>query len=124
MKETTNEKKLKFVLLSVFALFLSNCSGIEYVGSEHNDFKNAPKYPISISKAIEISKPYLDETFKQRSAKRSDQFSKEPVVWVSIKGDWYYIVKDNYSSYTPGFYLNHAVKIHKETGQLVKPENL
>ena len=49
----------------------------------------------------------------------SDQ---KPTDIVTRKGDWYYVVRDNYSAMYAGFYLPHAVKVHAQTGEVIEPQ--
>ncbi|MEM7467265.1 MAG: hypothetical protein AAF387_10310 [Pseudomonadota bacterium] len=108
-------------LLTAFLIILG-CSGETHFGSDHEGFGNFPETPIPVEVAIEISQPYLAETFTLRQASRETNSNKDPVTWVTLRDGWYHIVKDNYPSYSPGFYLKHAVKINSITGEIIEPE--
>jgi hypothetical protein len=117
------KKIMKQILLLLPLLLISACNNnIDYLGSELNNFTAAPDHPITIPRAIEISKPYLDKTFKLRIKDRENPSAEKPVVYVTIKKGWYYLVKDNHPSYTPGFYLKHAAQVNVKTGELIEPK--
>lgn len=103
-------------------LLIVGCKSNEtYFGSTYSGFDGFPKTEIDIDKAIELSEPYLESTFILRKKNRNTNSTKEPVIWVTLKDNWYYIVKDNYPSYTPNFYLRHAVRINSKNGEIIKP---
>ncbi len=92
-----------------------------YVGSTYSGFDDFPNTKISVQKAIELSEPYLEKTFELRKVGRDFVPEKQTDIWVTLKNNWFYVVKDNYPSYTPGFYMKHAVKIHSDTGEIIQP---
>jgi len=118
-------KHLSTILFCMFIatnLFFNGCNNKKiYSGSDYSGFDDFPPNPISVQDAIRLAEPHLGKTFELRSAKREYISDKEPVLWVTLKGNCYYLVKDNYPSYTPGFYLHHAVKINKNTGEVMPP---
>ncbi len=109
-------------ILAVIVFFLASCASVEYFSHSEKGFDDAPKTKVTIQKALSIAEPYLDITFQLRKEAMVRSTEKEPIIWVSLKGGWYYFVKDNYPSYTPGFYLKHAVKVNSDTGELVEPK--
>jgi hypothetical protein len=85
----------------------------------HREFKINPE------EAMELAKPYLDLSFRLRRKMRGEEGTdqiKETTVWVLFKGNYYYISKDDYPSYTPGYYSWHAVKVDCVTGEVIPPE--
>jgi len=92
-----------------------------YFGSDWAGYDRFPAKRISPQEAISRAEPWLDQTFALRSSGRGGVSDKEPVVHLTLQGNFYYVVKDNYPSYSPGFYLRHAVKVHKDTGAVVPP---
>ncbi len=97
--------------------------GKTYYGSGWHVLNGFPMNKISPQEAMSRAEPYLDETFELRSRNRRHSSDREPVVHVTLKGDYYYLVKDNYPSYSPNFYLQHALKVHKDTGVLAFPSS-
>jgi hypothetical protein len=119
MKKTVT--KIDSIIIALIAIFLVSC-GTYHVGSSHNGFSDFPENNISVYKAISLAEKYLDKTFELRKANRSSQFNDEPAIWVTLRGNYYHIVKDNYPSYSPGFYEKHAVRINKSTGEVYPPK--
>jgi hypothetical protein len=78
---------------------------------------------IDPNSAVELAAPYLEQTYLLRKS-NSDlvRIEKNATVWVTVKGDYYYIVKESYPSIDASFYLDHAVKVHKKTGNVIEPE--
>jgi hypothetical protein len=79
---------------------------------------------ISTDDAIRLAQPYLDRTFELRSENRPEdmQSDRPPRDIVTPKGRWYYVVRDNYPAVKENFYLDHAVKVHMDTGEIIEPE--
>lgn len=77
---------------------------------------------VTPDEALEKAEPYLNLTFHLRQQQRDEISTDPPTDHVSVKDGWYYIVRDNYPSYSPGFDLAHAVRVHGQTGQLLPPE--
>ena len=115
-------KALLVILLELVVISSAGCARTIYWGSEWGGFDGCPVNPVSVSEAIAKARPYLDETFALRSSTREHRNrAQQPVIHVTLRGKYYYIVRDNYPSYSPGFYLHHAVRVHKTTGQLIAP---
>jgi len=111
------------IVLGVVLVSSVGCARTICLGSEWGGFNGFPDNPVSVSEAIAKAEPYLDKTFALRSSATGNRnAAEEPVVFVTLRGDYYYIVKDNYPSYSPGFYLHHAVRVHKTTGRLIPPK--
>ena len=120
---------MKYLSIVLFCLLIATCllccsckREKVYFGSTGGGFEDFPPNPISVQDAIKLADPYLDKTFELRIASREHVSDKEASLWITLKGDYYYLVKDNYPSYTPGFYLNYAVKINKDTGEVIPPK--
>lgn len=105
----------------LYGCFSSN-NGSEYSGIYPNGTSNFPSNPVSIDDAVREAKPYLNTTFELRKTMITHRANSELFIWVTLKGRYYYIVLDNYPSYSPGFYLHHAVKIDKENGAVIPPQ--
>jgi len=93
-----------------------------YIGSTNSGFDNFPKTEIKIKEVLELSKPFLDKTYELRLKNRRHKSLKDPVIWITLKGQWFYVVKDNYPSHSANFYLKHAVRINSKTGKIIEPE--
>ena len=104
----------------IAAVLVCGC-GKAYHGNGWAGFEGFPENNISPQQAVRIAEPYLDETFELRARNRRHVSDREPEVHVMLEGKYYYVVKDNYPSYTPGLYLWHAVKVHKDTGDVSPP---
>lgn len=93
-------------------------------GNEVTGFDNFPENKISVEEAINIAKSYLPQTFELRSKNRDwpKKEEKEPIINVVIKGDYYYLVLENYPYKSMYDYLEHAVMVHKETGEAIGPK--
>ena len=117
--------------LITLPVIITGCGGIVnevYYGAEwsKDKFDNFPENPVSVEEAINKAKPYLDKYFELRMEERTayKNVGTKPTVHVTLKGNYYYIVKDNYPSYAPypDFYLEHAVLVSKKNGEVKLPE--
>ena len=115
------KKILKLIYLISF-IIVSSCVTTTYSGNSHIGYSNFPSNNISPEEAIEIAKPYLDKTFELRTEGRKEKSEKEPIIHVTLKGRYYYIVKDNYPAKYIGFYLSHSAKVNKKTGEVLPPK--
>lgn len=84
----------------------------------------APGFDISPERAVELAQPYLEKSFELRRQhiepnRRSD--SNPPFDHVNLKGDMYYIVRDNYPAIKASFYLRYAVRVNANTGEVTPP---
>jgi hypothetical protein len=114
-------KKQHLLLLAIPMLLLTSC-GKTYIARSSEGYASFPGNTISPEQAVKLADPYLDKTFELRAAKRQGVSPRKPTVWVTLKGQYYHIVKDNYPAYNRGFYLHHAVKVDKDTGDMIAPE--
>lgn len=102
---------------------LSGCTGKIYTGNEISGFSRFPENTISVHQALKLAEPYLPLTFKLRSEGRNwpSPEERKPIVSVVLKGNFYYVVLENYPFKLAEDYMDNAVKVHKETGAVVKP---
>ena len=104
-------------------LLLAGCnSEPEVFGSSKSGFDHFPETPISVDDALKVANPYLDTTYNLRIADRERKSNGKPKIWITLKGDNYYVVKDKYPSYSPGFYLEHAVVVNTDTDEVTPPQ--
>ena len=91
---------------------------------ESGSYEPVPGMSVAPEEALELAQPYLDWSYQLRLQNRSDRMRSDrpPTDHISIKGEWYYIVRDNYPAIFAKFYLPHAVRVHGETGQVLPPE--
>ncbi|QDT06533.1 hypothetical protein K227x_49430 [Rubripirellula lacrimiformis] len=79
---------------------------------------------ITPQQAVAIAEPYLETSFNLRSRnllperRNSD---KSPTDWVTLRGDTYFVARDNYAAINVDFYISYAVAVHAETGALTAP---
>ena len=93
-----------------------------HYGSRPEDWDGFPENPISVREAIVRAQPYIARSVELRS-KLTVNRPKEPSrVHVTLRGNYYHIVKENCPSYSPGFYEYHSVRVHKNTGKVISPK--
>lgn len=95
-----------------------------YSGNERVGFGSFPNNIISVEQAISLATPYLPLTFELRSKGREwpTKEERKPVITVVLKGDFYYLVLENYPYKSIYAYLKHAVKVNKVTGEIIMPK--
>ncbi|MDD5488588.1 MAG: hypothetical protein PHH49_06485 [Candidatus Omnitrophica bacterium] len=80
---------------------------------------------ISQEEAIKLAEPYLDLSFSLRKKSRDSRYNSAgddmAQIWTFLRGDYYYITKDNYYYKTEDAYFQYAVKVHKDTGEVIPP---
>jgi hypothetical protein len=83
-----------------------------------------PARPVSVAQAVESAQPYLDTSFALRQANHRGASKDwgEPRVFVTLKGNQYHIVNENYPYIMESAYLAHAVKVDAETGVVTPAE--
>lgn len=95
----------------------------EYLGKA-KQCRSITRAKISCSEAYELSEPYLDELFEFREGRRT---SNEDVSYFELKdyiykqGDWYNICRENRESKSIYYYVSPAIRVHKDTGEVVTP---
>lgn len=104
----------------VFLTLLLSCAPMHYFSNVKQGFQDFPPTPIDVSQAIRLAQPFLDESYKMRLSLRKWplETSQTPLVYVSLVNDYYYIVKEDYPYKFREAYLEFAVRIHKETGEV------
>ena len=111
--------------VAVVAVFLSGCGDNTYSGTVESGFDHFPENKISPNKALSIAEPYLETSFALRRKNRGSKYNsgtKEPITYVVLDKDYYYVTKDNYDAKFVNFYFDYAVKVNKNTGELILPE--
>ena len=114
-------KKYFQILLLISVFLLSSCEK-SYWSGLNESYDSFPDNPVSPQQAVKLAQPYLDKTFRLRSnmAQRLSNGKLSDIV--TLEGDYYYIVRDNFASYSPDFYRKHAVKVNKKTGKVIPPK--
>ncbi|MBU1128376.1 MAG: hypothetical protein KJ995_08170 [Candidatus Omnitrophica bacterium] len=113
------------IVIAVTCLF--GCGKQYYSGTVDTGFDNFPKNKITPKQALTLADPYLDISYVLRKNNREpelniDVVKKPPIVNVTLHKDYYYVTKDNYYSKLVTSYLNYAVKVNKDTGAVIIPE--
>ena len=68
----------------------------------------------------------MDASYALRMKHRGSELNvleKKPVIYVVLHKNYYYVTKDNYDAKSVDFYLDYAVKVDKNTGKLIAPED-
>ena len=101
-------------------LLLTACAPTQYFSNAKQGFAEFPPATIDVQKAIRLAQPYLDESYKMRLNMRKWPLDngQDPVIYVSLVQDYYYIVKENYPYKFREAYMQYAVRVHKETGEV------
>lgn len=82
---------------------------------------------VSVQQALDLAGPFLQNSLelirKNRGTTNPDWGGRSYVV---LKADWYYLFKDDYpwkapELELPGRYEGQAIRVHKETGELLLP---
>jgi len=117
-----------FMLTFIFVtLFICSYDKIIFLGNSDAGFKNLTSLgleaKIEPDEAYRRSKIYLEKTFELRQKSRSIKldFDRKKIDYIVLKGGWYFIVRDTYPAKKLSFYLDYAVKINKNTGELILP---
>jgi hypothetical protein len=113
------------ILMLVTIGAIAGCSDSVCSGNAKSGYAHFPKDNlITPEKAVELARPYLDLSYEMRRSNRKDVYNKmseSPLEYVILKGDYYYVTKDNYPSNVVTFYMEHAVRVNKKTGKVHKP---
>ena len=102
-------------------LLLSSCTK-SYFSRAELGFDSFPKNPVSPERAVKLAEPYLDNTFKVKTDDSVLMALAKPKIWVTLKGKYYYIVKDSTNEINIDYYLYKAVKVNKNTGEVIPPK--
>lgn len=120
---------LGVLVAAVFALILvAGRRNRVYLGNSRSGFSLAPvATALTPERARELAGPHLDESYRLRRARRGEKLSdaprREAVDWITLKGDWFLISRDDYPSYSPGYYEHHAVRVHAHDGTVIPPSS-
>lgn len=106
--------------IATLMLFVSGCAPTRFFSNEKAGYQAFPNTTISVQKAIQLAKPYLEESYKLRLGMRKWTLDNdnEAIIYVSLIDDYFYIVKDNYPYKFREAYLPFAVRVHKQTGEI------
>ena len=106
-------------------IVLLGCNKAVYTGNTETDFSHFPKNnKISPQKALELATPYTNDSYELRKRNRSEKYNSmaaTSIEYVVLKDNYYYITKDNYPSKLASFYMTYAVKVNKNTGEVIRP---
>jgi len=111
------------VIVLIFAftiLLVSGCATKYYFSNVNKGFAGFPQSPISIEQAISLAEPYLNQSYKLRLSLRKWplQSNSQPIIYVTLLHQYYYIVKEDYPYQYREAYLEYAVKVNRETGKV------
>lgn len=95
---------------------------VTFVSSGTSEVHTIPGFTVSPQEALEKAGPYLQKTFELRSKNRRSRITSPTKDFITAKGDWYYICRDNYPYKSIYAYQTHAVKINGHTGECIPPE--
>jgi len=114
---------IKTPVVIILVILLTGCEP-QSVGSSLSGYKNVPGAKIQPEQAVELAKQYLDKTFELRKQDKevARKENVEPITFVTLQDDEYYIVKENYPAKSVYFYLKHAVKVNINTGNVTPPQ--
>lgn len=119
-------ERIRSVLAVVLLTLLTGCANDSALslGAVEDGLKPMPDCKISPEQAAELARPHLERCFELRQQKRPAQMKNKdaPIDKVFVKGDWYYVCRDNYPGIFSDFYLPHAVRVHTQTGEVKGPE--
>ncbi|MEK7698944.1 MAG: hypothetical protein AAB332_00935 [Planctomycetota bacterium] len=113
----------KTIFLILLTFSLAGCEP-QSLGNSLSGYKEIQGAKIQPQKAVELASPFLDKTFelRQKDSELARGKDREPIIYVTLKNDEYYIVKENYPAISVYFYLKHAVKVNIKTGKVTPPE--
>ena len=108
-------------ILLIISIILAGCSGAISINKTDKGYEYIKNAKIQPDKAIKLAEPYLDKIFEIRSKNRDWPSVKErqPIIHIVLKGNYYYVTKENYPAKDIYFYMRNAVKIHKNRGKII-----
>lgn len=120
-------KKLIFVIILCIALGSTSvgCEKSHYSGTTKTGFVHFPKNNnISPEKALDLAQPYLAYSYelRKKNLKRHHVVPDVAFDRVILKGDFYYIARDDELNKFINFYIPYSVKVNKNTGEVTKPD--
>lgn len=112
------------MLIAVVAIAYVRSAATRSLGNTASGLEPVDGYAITPQQAVAIAEPYLETSFNLRSRnllperRNSD---KPPTDWVALRGDTYFVARDNYAAINADFYISYAVAVHAETGAVTAP---
>ncbi|MBL7544797.1 MAG: hypothetical protein JNL11_13350 [Bdellovibrionaceae bacterium] len=95
------------------------------LGDSKSGFTNPPQnVHVDAQTAVQLAQPFLENSYALRRKMRGEiqqNPNREPVIRLLLKGAWYFVSLDDYPSMTNYYYLQHAVRVHTDTGQVIPP---
>jgi hypothetical protein len=113
---------MKRILIFIATLFTCSCATTEYAGNSSSGYLRFAQYRITPEQAVKLAEPYIDKTYELRLQNRHSIMKGPLQVTVVVRGDWYYVSRDNYPYKTIEAYRYHAVRVHVQTGEVREPE--
>lgn len=121
-KSGTPAAALVCALIMAAVMFILSCETTMYAGNSTRGYSFFPQYRVTPEQAVKLAEPYLDRTYELRLKNRKSVMNGPLEVMVVVRGEWYYVSKDNYPYKTLEAYRIHAVRVHVMTGEIVAPE--
>ncbi|MFZ5629259.1 MAG: hypothetical protein ACOY5B_09050 [Spirochaetota bacterium] len=109
-------------LLSAIFLF-NGCASPEMVSVSD---ESTQRSPVSAAEATRRAGPHLAAVFQLRCQKRIDKSwcTKPARDHVLIVGDYFHVTRESYPYKTLQAYAEPAVRVHRQTGELILPKEL
>ncbi len=110
-------------LFAVLLIALSGCASPEMVSASDESTARAK---ISPAQAMKLAAPHLEAVFRLRCERRPDKsWCKKPAAdQIILLGEHYHVSRESYPYKTINAYIEPAIRIHKESGELILPDGL
>jgi hypothetical protein len=110
-------------LIACTVLLLTACASPEMVSVSD---ESTQRSPVSAAEATRRALPHLPAVFKLRCEKRLNKSwcNKPARDYVLIVGDYYHVTRESYPYKTIQAYVEPAVRVHRQTGELQLPQGL
>ena len=114
--------KILSILFGGITVF--SCSTTEWIGKSDGKFVTPEGCVVSPEEAFKLAGPWLEETYRLRSEGKVNRAGSERPLTdtIVLRGNWYYVSRDNYPFKTIEAYRYHAVKVHIKTGEVIRPQ--
>jgi hypothetical protein len=111
------------IFTAVLLVIMSGCASPEMVSASDESTARAK---ISPAQAMKLASPHLEAVFKLRCESRLDKsWCKKPAGdQILLLGEHYHIARESYPYKTINAYIEPAIRIHKETGEVILPDGL